>query len=136
MASPPSVAVTAAELETVRADRAERLAREDRDRALDLAEKRGRDAAFVESRLGALENHSKELNGSIGRLAGAQETMAQQLLRANVTQELREEAAQEDRDKLAKIGMAWTKKQVYSGFAAVAVAVAAAVFAAIGHPIA
>jgi hypothetical protein len=65
----------AATLEGERAERARILAREETQRAVEVAEKRAREGAIIEQRLAGHDAHFALVNGSIDRTAKALEAM-------------------------------------------------------------
>lgn len=107
-----SQAKIAVDLEREVAARAAALAREETTRAVQLAEQRGRESAMITARLDATDRHFGDINGSVDRLAVAQEKLAHALAR------------------LAE--STFTRKQVYGGLTLASMIVAAA-FTATGH---
>lgn len=99
-----------------------------------IAEARGRAAAVVDAHLAEHDRHFRELNGSVGRLATAQETMVREALKATVAQEERDRLAGLQRDAIQEAtAQTFTRRQVLLGAIVTAAAVASAVFTATGN---
>lgn len=120
----------AAALAAQTVERATELARTERERAIALAENRGRESAVVDARLADHDRHFQQINGSIERLATAQEAMASHALRATAAQDERDKLADRERQQLAQ---GFTRRQFWIGASSLAAMAGSAVFTATGH---